>query len=71
MRRWLASTVLVLITGVVEAANSLNSNDLVAPHNTVHKICEQPDQRGSYLKIDGDFSSGAAYESTAIVMVLA
>lgn len=41
------------------AGTTLQASDLVALQMAVHQMCVQPDQTGSYLKIDGDLNVGA------------
>jgi hypothetical protein len=51
--------VFAMMSGTVMEAQAFDQNDLAAIQTAVHGICVQPDQKGQYLKVDGDLSVGA------------
>jgi hypothetical protein len=61
MRKLLALALLAITSGIGSGseANALDEHGLAAIQTAVHNICVQPDQKGTYLKIDGDLNVGA------------
>lgn len=59
MRKSLALAIFTLTGSVAGETNALDGNDLAALQTAIHGICAQPDQKGSYLKVEGDLNAGA------------
>ncbi len=52
MRKSLALAIFTLTGSVAGETNALDGNDLAALQTAIHGICAQPDQKGSYLKVE-------------------
>jgi hypothetical protein len=61
MRKLLALALFAITSGIGSGseANALDEHGLAAIQTAVHNICVQPDQKGNYLKIDGDLNGNA------------
>lgn len=59
MRKLIALPLCVIVCSAVTTAQALDEKGLAALVSAVHNICVQPDQKGKYLKIEGDLSAGA------------
>jgi hypothetical protein len=66
MRKLIVLALLALTSGVAREAKALDSNDLAALQTAVHDLCVAPDQKGNYLKIEGDLNASAALKITGV-----
>jgi hypothetical protein len=66
IRALTAVAVLIAGVGLSMEANAFDQNDLTALQTAVHNICVQPDQKGEYLKIEGDLNVGATLKIVGV-----
>ena len=66
MRKLFTLSLFALTSGVAGEATALDRNDLDALQTAVHAFCVQPDQKGKYLKIEGDLSAGATLKVVGV-----
>ncbi|WP_159728112.1 hypothetical protein [Methylosinus sp. Ce-a6] len=69
MRPLLALQLATLTSGIVSEANALDKQDLDAIGKAVQRICVQPAQKGTYLKIEGDLNIGATLKIAASMVL--
>jgi hypothetical protein len=57
MRTFIAFSLFAATNAIVEA-KACDPSDLAAIQTAVHNVCVQPDQKGQYLKVEGDLNVG-------------